>query len=120
MVAQGYALQLGLIGMIARGGGMEGVAGEPAKFEYWSLGRNKDRGFGYMKSPVKETARQTGLLLEDFLPETERFLREAIARWLLGSEPFTARLNPDLPGYSDFDQLMRLDEWQGREEEGSQ
>lgn len=120
MVAQGYALQLGLIGMIARGGGMEGVAGEPVKFEYWSLGRNKDRGFGYMKSPVKETARQTGLLLEDFLPETERFLREAIARWLLGSEPFTARLNPDLPGYSDFDQLMRLDEWQGREEEGSQ
>ena len=42
-------------------------------------------------------------------------LREAIARWLLGSEPFTARLNPDLPGYSDYDQLMRLDEWQGRE-----
>ncbi|WP_062344554.1 double-strand break repair protein AddB [Novosphingobium sp. CCH12-A3] len=117
MVAQGYALQLGLIGMIARGGGMEDVSGEPTKFEYWSLGRNKDRGFGYMKSPVKETARQTGLSLEDFLPETERFLREAIARWLLGSEPFTARLNPDLPGYSDFDQLMRLDEWQGREEE---
>ena len=42
-------------------------------------------------------------------------LREAIARWLLGNEPFTARLNPDLPGYSDYDQLMRLDEWQGRE-----
>jgi ATP-dependent helicase/nuclease subunit B len=32
----------------------------------------------------------------------------------LGSEPFTARLNPDLAGYSDYDQLMRLDEWLGR------
>ncbi len=28
-----------------------------------------------------------------------------------GSEPFTARLNPDLPSYDEYDQLMRLDEW---------
>lgn len=120
MVEQGFALQLGLIGLIAQGGGMEGVAGEPTRFEYWSLGRNKERGFGYMKSPVKETARQTGIPPEDFLDKTDDFLREAIARWLLGSEPFTARLNPDLPGYSDYDQLMRLDEWQGRERTGAE
>ncbi|MBA4355704.1 MAG: double-strand break repair protein AddB, partial [Novosphingobium sp.] len=120
MVEQGFALQLGLIGLIAQGGGMEGVAGEPTRFEYWSLGRNKERGFGYMKSPVKETARQTGIPPEDFLDKTDNFLREAIARWLLGSEPFTARLNPDLPGYSDYDQLMRLDEWQGRERTGAE
>lgn len=119
MVEQGFALQLGLLGLIAQGGGIAGVAGEPSRFEYWSLGRNKERGFGYMKSPVKETARQTGIPLEDFLDKTEDFLREAIARWLLGSEPFTARLNPDLPGYSDYDQLMRLDEWQGRERKGA-
>jgi ATP-dependent helicase/nuclease subunit B len=29
----------------------------------------------------------------------------------LASEPFTARLNPDLVVYNDYDQLMRLDEW---------
>lgn len=115
MVEQGFALQLGLLGLIAQGGGIDGVAGVPTRFEYWSLGRNKERGFGYMKSPVKENARQSGIPLDDFLPETDRFLREAIARWLLGDEPFTARLNPDLPGYADYDQLMRLDEWQGRE-----
>jgi ATP-dependent helicase/nuclease subunit B len=68
-----------------------------------------------MKSPVKGAGARSGIPLEDFLPEAERFLREAIARWLLGNEPFTARLNPDLPGYSDYDQLMRLDEWQGLE-----
>ncbi|CAH0496642.1 double-strand break repair protein AddB [Novosphingobium sp. CECT 9465] len=118
MVEQGFSLQLGLIGLIAQGGGMDGVAGEPSRFEYWSMGRNKERGFGYMKSPVKTTARQSGIPLEDFLVKTEDFLREAIARWLLGTEPFTARLNPDLPGYSDYDQLMRLDEWQGRERKG--
>ncbi|MDP3551544.1 MAG: PD-(D/E)XK nuclease family protein [Novosphingobium sp.] len=118
MVQEGYALQLGLIGMIAARGGIDGVKGEPARFEYWSLGRNKQRGFGYMDSPVLEGRKKSGLPLDQFLPETERFLREAIARWLLGSEPFTARLNPDLPGYADYDQLMRLDEWQGREGEG--
>ncbi|HQS98506.1 MAG TPA: PD-(D/E)XK nuclease family protein, partial [Novosphingobium sp.] len=118
MVQEGYALQLGLIGMIAVQGGIDGVKGEPARFEYWSLGRNKQRGFGYMDSPVLEGRKKSGLPLDEFLPETERYLREAIARWLLGSEPFTARLNPDLPSYTDYDQLMRLDEWQGREGEG--
>ena len=44
------------------------------------------------------------------------FLREALATWILGDEPFVARLNPDLPGYGDYDQLMRLDEWQARGE----
>lgn len=118
MVQEGYALQLGLIGMIAARGGMDGVNGEPSRFEYWSLGRNKQKGFGYMDSPVLEGRKKSGLPRDAFLPETERFLREAIARWLLGGDPFTARLNPDLPGYSDYDQLMRLDEWQGREDEG--
>lgn len=117
MVQEGYALQLGLIGMIAREGGIQGVSGEPSRFEYWSLGRNKQRTFGYMDSPVLEGRKKVGIPLDDFLPETERYLRQAIARWLLGSEPFTARLNPDLPGYTDYDQLMRLDEWQGREGE---
>ena len=32
----------------------------------------------------------------------------------LSGTTLTARLNPDLPGYTDYDQLMRLDEWQAR------
>lgn len=119
MVEQGFALQLGLIGLLAKRGGIDGVAGEPARFEYWSLGRNKDRGFGFVKSPVKDKSNRSALLPEEFLPATEQFLREAIAQWLLGNEPFTARLNPDLPGYADYDQLMRLDEWQGRDRAGA-
>lgn len=114
MVEQGFALQLGLIGLIAGLGGIDGVAGEATRFEYWSLARGKDGNFGYNVEPVREGTRRSGIPREDFLPETERYLREAIARWILGNEPFTARLNPDLKGYSDYDQLMRLDEWQGR------
>ena len=52
----------------------------------------------------------------EFLSQTEFFLRDALARWILGDDPFVARLNPDLPSYGDYDQLMRLDEWQARGE----
>ena len=34
---EGFALQLGLLGLIARAGGIEGVSGDPERFEYWSL-----------------------------------------------------------------------------------
>ena len=45
----------------------------------------------------------------------ERNFREAAARWLTGTEPFTAKLNPAYAPYGDYDQLMRLEEWYGRE-----
>ncbi len=116
MVEAGFALQLGLIGLIARNGGFRGVAGEAEKFEYWSLGKSdkSETGFGYSKEPVKEGRKKTGLLREEFLAKTEEFLADAISRWIKGDEAFTARLNPDIGGYNDFDQLMRLDEWQAR------
>ncbi len=120
MVQEGFALQLGLVGLIAQAGGFKDkdgrvtVEGEPTRFEYWSLARNRERGFGYREEPILEGRRKSGIPREDFLPETRRFLDEAIARWILGNEPFVARLNPDLPSYADYDQLMRLEEWQGR------
>ena len=115
-VEQGFNLQLGVLGMIAARGGFDGIEGTPERFEYWSLGRSKDSetGFGYACEPIKEGRKLTGLPREEFLAQTEVFLRDALARWILGNEPFTARLNPDLPGYGDYDQLMRLAEWQAR------
>ena len=116
MVEAGFALQLGLIGLIARAGGFRDVAGEADKFEYWSLGKSdkSETLFGYRLEPVKEGQKKTGLPRELFLDKTEEFLADAIDRWIKGDEPFTARLNPDIGGYNDFDQLMRLDEWQAR------
>ena len=114
MVAEGFALQLGLIGMMARAGGIAGVAGEPAAFEYWSLAKNRDGGFGYVDTPLRIGNKRVGIDPESFLPLTEKKLREAIRDYIRGEEPFTARLNPDYPGYADYDQLMRLDEWQAR------
>ena len=116
MVEKGFALQLGLVGLMARAGGIPGVAGDPTRFEYWSLGKNKDGGFGYMAEPVKEGRKKTGLEREQFLEKTDEFVRDAIHKWIQGEEPFTARLNPDYPAYNDYDQLMRLEEWQARQD----
>jgi ATP-dependent helicase/nuclease subunit B len=63
MVQEGFALQLGLIGLIAQAGGFKDedgrvtVAGEPTRFEYWSLARNRERGFGYCEEPIWKAAR---------------------------------------------------------------
>jgi len=115
MVAKGFALQLGLIGLIAEAGGFEGVQGEAERFEYWSLARDtrfRDAiHFGFASEPILEPPRRSGIPRADFLPETRRFLDDAIDRWILGNDPFTARLNPDIGGFNDYDQLMRLDEW---------
>ena len=115
-VEKGFALQLGLLGLIAEHGRFadnttgEVVQGVATAFGYWSFGRDDD-SFGKRESPMKLTARQSGMLPENFLPHHRANLSEAIRRFIKGTDPFTARENPDYKGYSDYDQLMRLEEW---------
>ena len=121
-VAAGYALQLGTLGIMLEDGGFEPVTGKPSRFEYWSLARNKDSetGFGKIETPLRIPPKRTGIEPEDFMPEARRFLDAALDDYLLGTEPFTAKLNPDAMGYDTYDQLMRLAEWLGRDGESSQ
>lgn len=116
MVQDGFALQLGTLGLIAEAGGFTGLAGTAEGFEYWSLGkaRDSDTGFGYVQEPILEGRAKSGLPRAEFLDTIAGFLDGAIADWIKGRRPFTARLNPDIGGYNDYDQLMRLDEWQAR------
>jgi ATP-dependent helicase/nuclease subunit B len=112
-VGEGYSLQLGLLGLIAEQGGFEGIEGAAACFEYWSLARDQRSGrLGYVRSPV---GGRSGLDAADFTALAERNFLAASARWLTGAEPFTAKLHPEYAPYGDYDQLMRLDEWYGRE-----
>ena len=106
-VDKGFALQLGLLGLIARAGGFPEVSGEPEAHEYWSLTKDRDR-FGKRVCPDKGDPAA-------FLAHAEAHFRHAAARWLTGDEPFTAKLNPAYAPYGDYDQLMRLEEWYGRE-----
>jgi ATP-dependent helicase/nuclease subunit B len=112
-VAEGYSLQLGLLGLIAERGGFDGVEGAAACFEYWSLARDQRSGrLGYVKSPV---GGRSGLDAGDFTALAARNFAAAAEKWLSGAEPFTAMLHPEYAPYGDYDQLMRLDEWYGRE-----
>jgi ATP-dependent helicase/nuclease subunit B len=115
-VTAGFALQLGILGLIAQHGRFERdgkvVTGPPTRFEYWSLGKDKKTdAFGYWQTPMKEGGARTGLPPEEYLPFHAEKLIEAIRDYIKGSEPFTARENPDYKGYTEYDQLMRLDEW---------
>jgi ATP-dependent helicase/nuclease subunit B len=113
-VAAGYALQLGLLGLIVEAGGFDGVAGVPAEFEYWSLARGKGGALGFVESPVGVNKAGEGIAAEDFTAHARSHLDAAVARWLTGRDAFTAKLHPEFAPYGDYDQLMRLDEWYGR------
>ncbi|WP_082545341.1 MULTISPECIES: double-strand break repair protein AddB [unclassified Sphingomonas] len=115
-VEAGYAMQLGLLGLIAARGGFDGVAGDPLAFEYWSLAKDRD-AFGQIRSPVGGKAH---IAPQDFVAHAAAILSGAIERWLTGTEPFTAKLAPEYSPYADYDQLMRLDEWYGRGSGGAE
>ncbi len=122
-VERGYALQLGTLGLMVEAGGFaeHGIEGAAEMFEYWSLGKDgkgrSETGFGYIETPLKVGNARTGIAPEDFLPTAQDYLDDALTRWIVGAEPFTARLNPDAKGYDTYDQLMRLEEWLGLEGE---
>ncbi len=107
-VEEGYALQLGLLALIAREGGFAGISGEAGAYEYWSLAKNNGR-IGYRQSP--DDGKQAG----SFADRALGHFAEAASKWLLGDEPFEAKLDPAYAPYEDYDQLMRLEEWYGRD-----
>lgn len=114
-VFEGFALQLGLLGAIAEAGGFAEVktGATASAFEYWSLAKGKG-GFGYRTSPVKPGGTDKYIATEALITHSVDKFLIAAGKWLTGEEPFTAQLNPELPSYGEYDQLMRLEEWYGR------
>ena len=107
-VAEGFALQLGLLSLIARANGFEGLTGEVGRHEYWSLAKKNGR-IGYRWSPDGDEGANA------FVDRAYAQFADAAEKWLLGHEPFTAKLHPAYAPYDDYDQLMRLEEWYGRD-----
>jgi ATP-dependent helicase/nuclease subunit B len=112
-VAAGFAMQLGLLGLIAEHGGFEGVHGAVAAFEYWSLAAKAGK-LGFVSSPVGLDKKGQGIDPAEFPGHAAHVFGEAARRWLTGDEPFVAKLHPEYAPYGEYDQLMRLDEWYGR------
>jgi ATP-dependent helicase/nuclease subunit B len=108
-VDAGFALQLGLLGLIAEAGGFPGVDATPAAHEYWSMSKQSGGNFGKVSRPDKDMG------AAEFLVHAGRAFRIAAEKWLTGDGEFTAKLHPAYAPYGDYDQLMRLEEWYGRQ-----
>jgi ATP-dependent helicase/nuclease subunit B len=113
-VRAGYSLQLGLLGVIAERGGFADVHGTAEAFEYWSLGKGKD-GFGYVATPVDPAGARDRIVTSEFAGIAADNFTEAVGEWLTGERAFTAKLVPEYAPYAEYDQLMRRDEWYGRD-----
>lgn len=116
----GFALQLGLIGYMAEQDAIKGVSGTASRFEYWSLAKNKNKdrdkdNLGYIAVPTSSKSSDKKPKAEDFVDLALEQAEQAINKWILGDSPFTAKLHPEFAHYGDYDQLMRLQEWHGRQ-----
>jgi ATP-dependent helicase/nuclease subunit B len=114
-VSAGYSLQLGLIGLIAQEGGIKGVAGDAKAFEYWSLAKSAKGSFGHDSNPVVDKVTEGRVLASDFVAFAHDQALDAIVRLITGSDAFVAKKHPEYAPYADYDQLMRFEEWNGRE-----
>ncbi len=113
-VRAGFAMQLGLLGAIAEAGGFPGISGKAGAFEYWSLAKYRD-AFGSISSPVDPNGKNDRIVTSEFVASARAEFAKAAKLWLTGHEPFHAKLHPEHAPYADYDQLMRRDEWYGRE-----
>ncbi|MFM6852837.1 MAG: double-strand break repair protein AddB, partial [Sphingopyxis sp.] len=118
-VDQLYALQLGLLGHMAQMGAFTDAAEQVDGFEYWRMRRNdKVRAalaFGMAETPFK-TRKPVNVTADNFIDCATDRARDAIGRYLLGDAPFVAKAVPKYATYADYDQLMRFEEWTGRED----
>ncbi len=116
-VKAGFSLQLGLLGVIAEMGGFDGLGPAPVAgdFEYWSLAKKGDQ-FGYRERPVDPLGKRDKIITQEFTAHAHAHFEGLANDYLLGSAPFVAQLNPEVANYGDYDQLMRLEEWYGRDD----
>jgi ATP-dependent helicase/nuclease subunit B len=112
-IEAGYALQLGLMGLMAENKGFTGISGVVSAFEYWLLSRdNTTKTFGKIRQALGKGAT---LDPADLTSAAYDHFSEAAARWLTGDAPFIAKAHPEYLPYTDYDHLMRYEEWRGRE-----
>lgn len=108
-VDEGFALQLGLLSLIARADGFREIQGDVGCHEYWSLAKDTKGKIGYRRSPDKDDGPDA------FVKRAYAQFAAAASDYLLGTREFEAKLNPAYAPYEDYDQLMRLEEWYGRD-----
>lgn len=110
----GFALQLGLLAALAERGALDGVGAHGVeRLRYWRMSGGW-REPGKCKDAVALKTERPWEDADGFVAECWRWLDEVIDRYLLGDAPFVAKAHPEYATGTDYDQLARVDEWQGR------
>ena len=110
--ADGLDNQLGLLGLLAEMGKVDGVAAGPINaLEYWSLKADRAKGIDGSATPTHGSRRKLKTAEEAVARAYDAFA-ELTAAWLLGDGVFAPGDNAKR--FTDYDQLMRRDEWFGR------
>jgi ATP-dependent helicase/nuclease subunit B len=111
---EGLNSQLGLLGLLAEDAGLGDLAPEPVgAFEYWELKRDRKKAVDGAVKAIKGQKPKPSTAAA-VVERAREALAELSALYLLGQQAF-------VPGdtgkrYADFDQLMRRDEWFGRDD----
>lgn len=109
---EGLDNQLGLLGLLAEMGKVEGVAAGPVHaLEYWSLKADRAKGTGGNISATHGSRRKLKTAEEAVARAYDAFA-ELTATYLLGNGIFAP--GDAVKRFTDYDQLMRRDEWFGR------
>lgn len=104
--------QLGLLGLLAEMGKVDGVAAGPINaLEYWSLKADRAKGSDGSIAPT-HGSRKKLKTAEDAVARAYDAFAELTAAYLLGDGVFAPGDNAKR--FADYDQLMRRDEWFGR------
>ena len=56
------------------------------------------------------------IVTADFTMDVYAKFEQLAQDFLSGTAPFRAEINPEVANYGDYDQLMRLEEWYGRDD----
>lgn len=108
----GYAPQLPLLALIAEHGGFKELgAAKTADLRYWQLRGGSTEGEDVDALLYK---RKPWISVEDWVALSVVGVREAVAKYIDGNEPFVAKLHPAYARGQDYDVLARVDEWLGR------
>lgn len=121
-IKAGFAMQLGLLGLLAEKGKFLNISGDEIRgaatgFEYWSLAKSNQK-FGKVtratRDIVTEKNAKNYIVTDEFVEFSEANAAQLINDYILGDMPFKARLHPEYAPYNDYEHLSRLMEWYGR------
>lgn len=113
-IAEGYADQLALLAWMAEAGAFDDLDKRTVEeIAYWRLSGGERQGT--ITSSTNKRMRKDNVWrdLPAYFEEARERFRQTIARWLTGNAPFTARLRPEFAPYNDYEQLARVQEWEG-------